>query len=446
MPTRTRTVATATGAGSNPWPLVGLALYVLGYIGVFFGNLIKAAVSRQREFLADASAVQFTRNPDGIAGALKKIGALAEGSRVRAPEAQEASHLFFGDAVGHLLGMFATHPPLVERIRRIDPSFEGDFSQVRVGTADGPRPEARTPTTLRPPVGPGRGVFGFSPAQMVSHIGTVEPQQLAYASAVLSSLPDPLKALAYEPFGARAVVLALLVDNESEAVQATQLERLAAYAEPALCRVVEEILPMVHRPDARAAPAPGLDGRPDPEAALARSVRGVRGRRPRADPGGQPGEPLRIRPAPAAPPPPGPPLRICPTVRGPVKIGRPPDRTGAARPGGARPYRRLRSRPTWRGPLPWGSRPSAGREWIPRCRRATWTSRHSISAERTRRRGAAAQAANPQRLRGLYRCGRPGHRRGGRAAPARSPTALGCPIPPLQSLAGAEAAGVNPPG
>ena len=70
--------------GSNPWPLVGLALYVLGYIGVFFGNLIKAAVSRQREFLADASAVQFTRNPDGIAGALKKIGALAEGSRVRA--------------------------------------------------------------------------------------------------------------------------------------------------------------------------------------------------------------------------------------------------------------------------------------------------------------------------------------------------------------------------
>ena len=71
--------------GSNPWPLVGLALYVLGYIGVFFGNLIKAAVSRQREFLADASAVQFTRNPDGIAGALKKIGALAEGSRVQRP-------------------------------------------------------------------------------------------------------------------------------------------------------------------------------------------------------------------------------------------------------------------------------------------------------------------------------------------------------------------------
>ena len=146
--------------GSNPWPLVGLALYVLGYIGVFFGNLIKAAVSRQREFLADASAVQFTRNPDGIAGALKKIGALAEGSRVRAPEAQEASHLFFGDAVGHFLGIFATHPPLVERIRRIDPSFEGDFSRVRVGIGRA-APARRSDPDDAPAAGPDRTAKGL---------------------------------------------------------------------------------------------------------------------------------------------------------------------------------------------------------------------------------------------------------------------------------------------
>ena len=118
--------------GGNPWPLVGLALYILGYVGVLFGNLIKAAVSRQREFLADASAVQFTRNPDGIAGALKKIGALSEGSKIQAPEAQETSHLFFGEATGHIFGFMATHPPLAERIRRIDPSFNGDFSQVKL--------------------------------------------------------------------------------------------------------------------------------------------------------------------------------------------------------------------------------------------------------------------------------------------------------------------------
>ncbi len=232
--------------GVNPWPLVGLALYVLGYVGVIFGNLIKAAVSRQREFLADASAVQFTRNPDGIAGALKKIGALSEGSRVRAPEAQEADHLFFGDAVGHFLGIFATHPPLVERIRRIDPSFEGDFSRVRVGTAEPTQDEARTTTSLKPQVRPGRGVFRFNPAQVVSRIGTVEPQQLAYASAVLTSLPDPLKTLAYEPFGARAIVFALLIDHDSEAVQAAQLDRLASSAEPALVGEVEKVLTMVH--------------------------------------------------------------------------------------------------------------------------------------------------------------------------------------------------------
>ena len=231
--------------GVNPWPLLGLGLYVLGYIGVVFGNLIKAAVSRQREFLADASAVQFTRNPDGIAGALKKIGALDQGSRVAAPEAQEASHLFFGDAVGHLLGFFATHPPLVERIRRIDPSFDGDFSRVRLGAAGGIPPEAPAPATLRPQVRPGRGVFRFNPREVVEHVGTIEPRQLAYASAVLTSLPDPLRTLAYEPFGARAIVLALLVDRDSEALRAAQLERLALYAEPAMRDEVERVLPTV---------------------------------------------------------------------------------------------------------------------------------------------------------------------------------------------------------
>ena len=129
--------------GFNPLPLIGLALYVIGYVGVFFGNLIKAAVSRQREFLADASAVQFTRNPDGIAGALKKIGALAEGSHVQDSHAEEASHMFFGEAVSglnELFGLLSTHPPLVERIRRIDPSFTGDFSQVRLDPIEEGRP------------------------------------------------------------------------------------------------------------------------------------------------------------------------------------------------------------------------------------------------------------------------------------------------------------------
>ncbi|HYD81622.1 MAG TPA: M48 family metallopeptidase [Paucimonas sp.] len=104
--------------------VTGVALFVIGYIGVFFGRLIKSAVSRQREYLADASAVQFTRNRDGIGGALRKIGGLSRtmqlGSRITHPNAEQLSHMFLGAVKPSLLsGLFATHPPLEERLRRI---------------------------------------------------------------------------------------------------------------------------------------------------------------------------------------------------------------------------------------------------------------------------------------------------------------------------------------
>jgi hypothetical protein len=83
--------------------------------------------------------------------------------------------------------------------------------------------------------------------EVVGRVGTVDPQQLAYAAAVLTSLPNPLKELAYEPFGARAIVFALLVDHADESIRASQLARLSEYAEPALLREVERILPLVHR-------------------------------------------------------------------------------------------------------------------------------------------------------------------------------------------------------
>ena len=90
---------------------LGAGLMAVGFFGTLFGNLIKAAVSRQREFLADASAVQFTRQPSGLAGALKKISGLAAGSRIENPNAPEASHMFFGRATGGFAGLFSTHPP-----------------------------------------------------------------------------------------------------------------------------------------------------------------------------------------------------------------------------------------------------------------------------------------------------------------------------------------------
>lgn len=113
---------------------IGIALIIIGFAGTFFGNLIKAGVSRQREFLADASAVQYTRNPNGIAGALKKIGAYSAGSQVQAVHAPEFSHMFFSQAVGNSLsGLLATHPPLAQRIRRVQPDWDGKLPPLTRG-------------------------------------------------------------------------------------------------------------------------------------------------------------------------------------------------------------------------------------------------------------------------------------------------------------------------
>jgi Zn-dependent protease with chaperone function len=107
--------------------IIGLAFMVLGFLGLFIGNLIKAAASRQREYLADASAVQFTRNPEGIAGALKRIGAAVFGSVIKSPRAAEASHMYFAEGVSSL---FASHPALHDRIRRVDPQWDGKFPEA----------------------------------------------------------------------------------------------------------------------------------------------------------------------------------------------------------------------------------------------------------------------------------------------------------------------------
>ncbi len=232
--------------GINPIPLIGLALYMIGYVGVFFGNLIKAAVSRQREFLADASAVQFTRNPQGIAGALKKIGALAEGSQVRNPRAEEASHMFFGNAVGGLgqfFGLLATHPPLVERIKRIDPSFAGDFSEVRFDLPPEPEESSRWDR---------RAVIPFTAVRAMAQVGSIDRQHLVYAAALKDSLPRTLIDMVREPLGAQAVIFALLLDP-AESVQRTQLAWLQAYSVPAAVREARKIQADVQRlaPEAR---------------------------------------------------------------------------------------------------------------------------------------------------------------------------------------------------
>jgi len=241
--------------------LLGLGVFVLGLVGAFFGRLIMAAVSRQREYLADASAVQFTRNADGIGGALKKIGGLAEGSRINTPEAAEAGHMFFANAFGSgLVGLLATHPPLVDRIRRLDPQFDGQFPQVRPVGVDreelaGPRP-GRVPPFAAIPRLPGLPqvpvvVLGLAD-EAASRVGHVDPEVISYAQALHDGMPDVLRVAAQEPFSARAVVYALLLDPRAD-LRELQLTRLKAGAEPhcfaETLRLVDAVqaLPDTHR-------------------------------------------------------------------------------------------------------------------------------------------------------------------------------------------------------
>ena len=130
MGSRRRSSNSKDGGGVVVILAIGVGLLVLGSLGLFFARLIKASISRQREFLADASSVQFTRNPDAIGGALKMIGVASEHSKVRSPQAETISHMFFANMSGSLMaGLLATHPPLVKRIQRIEPRFDGDFQE-----------------------------------------------------------------------------------------------------------------------------------------------------------------------------------------------------------------------------------------------------------------------------------------------------------------------------
>ena len=115
------------GGGGVPYFLVlGAGLMVLGYVGTFFGSLIKANVSRRREYLADATAVQYTRYPRGISGALKKIAYFS--SKLHSPAAEVYSHLYFAEGVSSLFSnLTATHPPLKKRIKKVEPSWNGKF-------------------------------------------------------------------------------------------------------------------------------------------------------------------------------------------------------------------------------------------------------------------------------------------------------------------------------
>ena len=245
--------------------LLGLALLIIGYIGMMFGRIIQAAISRQREYLADAAAVQYTRNPDGIAGALRKIGNAMDGGKIEDGHAMEMSHLFFANSFHTALDrMFATHPPIEDRIRAIDPSatsaedrrkkerIRKRLEKDRIARAEaveqhgsagqrgasGQRADGSSTGgsstgggALEDFFGSQEGAAGgtsitggieaahpaLRPEVILAAIGTLDGEQVSRAGKLLQSIPVSLREAAHEPFGAEALIFALLLAEREPA-------------------------------------------------------------------------------------------------------------------------------------------------------------------------------------------------------------------------------------
>ncbi|KAF1070571.1 MAG: Protease HtpX [Pseudomonas citronellolis] len=202
--------------------LIGVALKALGYTGTFFGELIKSAVTRQREFLADASAVQFTRDPSTIAGALKKIGGSALGSRLEATWVSEFSHLYFSDALGGSL--FDSHPPLAERIRRVTPDWDGRYPKYEPPPVEVALLDSNAWTAALA----GRPYVAKAAEQAVAAIGAPAEAHLDQARETLNSLGERLQRAAHDPAGAQALVYALLLEHDP-ALRSQQLTLLKSH-------------------------------------------------------------------------------------------------------------------------------------------------------------------------------------------------------------------------
>ncbi len=203
------------GGGILAIVAAGVALLAIGYIGYFFGRMIQAAVSRQREYLADAAAVQFTRNPAGITGALRKIGGYTLGSRLLSNQSAQIGHFFFAQGFRSLFGgLWATHPPLVERIRAVDPSFDGKFFEpptvVDVAREPWAKVTGQPATAARPPLPVPTA------AAIIAAAGTLQDATVEGAHRLLEALPEALHEAAQHPGDAPSLLYLLLLDANVE--------------------------------------------------------------------------------------------------------------------------------------------------------------------------------------------------------------------------------------
>lgn len=239
--------------GRNGWQaalvlfVMALVLVTVGSIGALSARIIQAAVSRQREFLADASAVQFTRNPAGIGNALRRIGGVPRRASVRHPRAQEAGHMFFGEALRSRAAFgsaLASHPPLPVRIKRVMPDWDGTMlpplKPVEKVERTPEEEKARREKLLgRVTEELPEGVGELLPLLALS--GMMTERHIEHAQNLIASIPEILREAARDTSSGRAVVYALLLDREDEALRREQIELLRQHADPAIARVTERI-------------------------------------------------------------------------------------------------------------------------------------------------------------------------------------------------------------
>jgi Zn-dependent protease with chaperone function len=249
---RVRTgVSARSGNPGGGLPFVGLALWILGWLGGLVAGFIKAAISRQKEYLADASAVQYTRSADGIGDALKVIGGYIPGTLVHAARATEMSHIFFGQIEHRLWQVFATHPPLRQRIERVDPQWNGQYIERK--PVHYPQQPSR-PGSAEVGVGRAALVAAAIAGALADEPGAedlvedadfeVGPDQLEQETAARQDIPLVFVQHSHEPLGAHALVYSLLI-GEGKALRQAQLNIIAAAGITGLDTLVNTLYPGV---------------------------------------------------------------------------------------------------------------------------------------------------------------------------------------------------------
>lgn len=215
---------------NSAWPLAvaGLVVILIGLGGVLFARIIQASVSRQREYLADASAVQFTRNPLGLASALRKVAGLSGAPREPSSAELEAQHMFFAGSAGFLASLFSSHPPITDRIQRIDPAFDGvlpDVAPVAVSS----RAE---------PAGISRLAAGPPPFPVATPRGVPTDVKIQDAVGFRGAIPMELRLASDDTVSAMGLVLGLILRRDP-ALRAAQLQQASGLAGGEVARVAE---------------------------------------------------------------------------------------------------------------------------------------------------------------------------------------------------------------